>query len=500
MPVMPEMFEALEGRTLLSAEVELCSRGHAHPVAAEEVHLTTRVGKSGATIAARSASAGASDEVSYFKSGKTRAARVQAANMLRVSSNGRYLVRADGSPFFYMADTAWHLPNKLSRSEADLYLETRAAQGFTVVQLEINARFRTNVAGNPFLDGDPDRRNPDFFEHLDYIIGKANELGLYVSLVPLDTRFASRGVFTPTSAYTFGRFLGERYQTAKVIWTLGGDIGGDEVPDGVTLWRELAAGIARGAAGKDLSRVMMQYHPGYAQSSSRWFQNDAWLDLHAFQSGHSTNPTNYNTVAADYGRSPTRPVMDIEPGYEGMPAGIVAGNPRLTDYDVRKAQYWALFAGAHGVTFGNNNVWQFVREITERNLATGTWQESLESPGANSMAVLKRLMTSRPVLNRVPDQSVIVGSSLSGKDHVRATRASDGSYAFVYTAGGKDVTVDLNKLSGGQVTARWYNPRSGKSTLIGTFAKSGNRTFTSPAAGYDWVLVLDDASRGFGKP
>jgi hypothetical protein len=499
MPPMPEMFEPLEGRTLLSADVELCSRGHAHPVEAEEVHVTRSVGKSGATIAAR-AGRTSSTEIVPLKSGKTRAARVQAANMLRVSSNGRYLVQADGSPFFYMADTAWHLPNKLSRSQADQYLETRAAQGFTVIQLEVNARFRTNVAGNPFLDGDPDQRNPEFFRHLDYIIGKANALGMYVSLVPLDTRYASRGVFTPTSAYTFGRFLGERYQTAKIIWTLGGDIGGDEVPDGLTLWRELAAGIARGAAGRDVSKVMMQFHPGYAQSSSRWFQNDVWLDLNAFQSGHSMNPTNYNTVAADYGRSPTRPVMDIEPGYEDMPAGIVAGNPRLTDYDVRKAQYWALFAGAHGVTYGNNNVWQFAQTITSRNLASGTWQESLESPGANSMAVLKRLMTSRPMLNRVPEQSLIVGSSLSGKDHLRATRASDGSYAFVYTAGGKDVTVNLSKLSGSQVTARWYNPRSGRSSVIGTFARSGNRTFAAPAAGYDWVLVLDDASRGFGKP
>jgi hypothetical protein len=95
---------------------------------------------------------------------------------------------------------------------------------------------------------------------------------------------------------------------------------------------------------------------------------------------------------------------------------------------------------------------------------------------------------------------MVAGSTLSGTDHVQATRASDGSYAFVYTASGKAVTVNLSKLSGSRVVARWYNPRNGRSSVIGTFAKGGTRTFASPQAGYDWVLVLDDAGRGFGKP
>ncbi|WP_395821362.1 DUF4038 domain-containing protein [Archangium minus] len=37
---------------------------------------------------------------------------------LRVSSNSRYLVKEDGSPFFYLGDTAWELFHRLNRSEA----------------------------------------------------------------------------------------------------------------------------------------------------------------------------------------------------------------------------------------------------------------------------------------------------------------------------------------------------------------------------------------------
>ena len=57
-----------------------------------------------------------------------------AVHPLRIGPDGHHLVRADGRPFFYLADTAWSLFHRLTREEADLYLRNRAAKGFTVVQ------------------------------------------------------------------------------------------------------------------------------------------------------------------------------------------------------------------------------------------------------------------------------------------------------------------------------------------------------------------------------
>ena len=162
-----------------------------------------------------------------------------------------------------------------------------------------------------------------------------------------------------------------------------------------------------------------------------------------------------------------------------------------------------MFAGSFGVSFGNNNVWQFVTSPgSKRNLASMTWQEALDSMGAYSMTYIKRLMMSRPMLNRVPDQSLVVGTTYGAADRIQATRAADGSYAFIYTASGKSVTVNLSRLSGTQVTARWYNPRAGKSVYLGVYAKSGTKTFKPPSSGVnnDWVLVLDDTAKGYRKP
>lgn len=55
------------------------------------------------------------------------------AQRLKVSKNNRYLVKEDGSPFFYLGDTAWELFHRLNREEADLYLRNRAAKGFNVI-------------------------------------------------------------------------------------------------------------------------------------------------------------------------------------------------------------------------------------------------------------------------------------------------------------------------------------------------------------------------------
>jgi len=40
---------------------------------------------------------------------------------LKVSENRRFLVREDGSPFFWLGDTAWELFHRSTREEAGRY-------------------------------------------------------------------------------------------------------------------------------------------------------------------------------------------------------------------------------------------------------------------------------------------------------------------------------------------------------------------------------------------
>jgi hypothetical protein len=115
------------------------------------------------------------------------------------------------------------------------------------------------------------------------------------------------------------------------------------------------------------------------------------------------------------------------------------------------------------------------------------------------MRYMRALIESRPVLSRVPDQT-LVADALQGADHIASTRG-DG-YAFVYDAQGRPFTLNLGKISGARVKCWWYNPRSGDATDAGEFENTGTHAFVAPAEGFgaDWVLIVDDASKGYQPP
>ncbi|HEU4902375.1 MAG TPA: DUF4038 domain-containing protein, partial [Flavisolibacter sp.] len=105
-----------------------------------------------------------------------------------ISANKRYLLKS-GKPFFWLGDTAWELFHRLDREEADHYLKRRSEQGFTVVQAvalaEIDGLHTPNAYGEtPLVGDDPTRPNEKYFVHVDYIIGKAEEYGINIGLLP----------------------------------------------------------------------------------------------------------------------------------------------------------------------------------------------------------------------------------------------------------------------------------------------------------------------------
>ena len=428
---------------------------------------------------------------------------------LKVSDNRRFLVRADGTPFFYLADTAWELFHRLGRDETDLYLKDRADKRFTVIQAVVLAEFDGLTVPNPYghvplLDNDPAKPNEKYFEHVDYVVDRAASLGLVMGVLPtwgdkVNKKWGKGPeVFTPANAEAYGRFLGKRYKDKPIIWILGGDRP-VENDTHLAIWRAMAKGLRAGDGGRHL----VTYHPMGGQSSSARLHDEPCLDFNTLQSGHGARDIpNYDMVARDYARTPTKPILDSEPRYEDHPINWKPENGWFDEYDVRQAVYWSLFAGGAGVTYGCHDVWQFWEPGRQPVSAARTpWKQALKLPAAGQVQHARALLESRPYLTRVPDQFVLASDPGAGGDHVVATRDSEGSYAMVYLPTPKPVTVDLSKIRG-PVRAWWFDPRTGKAESAGEFKNAGTQAFTPPGAegAKDWVLVLDDASRGFGAP
>ncbi len=437
---------------------------------------------------------------------------------LKLSENKHYIIHNDGTPFFYLGDTAWELFHRLNREQAEKYLENRRQKGFTVIQAvalaELDGLRVPNAYGNFALlkiNEQYDPRKPDikegpdndYWDHVDWIIDKAAEKGIYIGLLPtwgdkLDKKWGTGPViFDVNNAKIYGAWIGNRYKDKKnIIWIIGGDRSGGG--KNYAIWNALAEAIK-----STDKNHLMTFHPMGGQSSSEWFHKKDWLNFNMCQSGHSKRDIpNYVTIAHDYNLLPPKPCLDGEPRYEDHPVNWDVNQGWFDDADVRQAVYWSVFAGGCGVTYGCHDIWQMFDKTKEPiSSARHFWYDTLDLPGAFQMTHLRRLMKSRPVLARVPDLSLIAQGQSSGPGHIEAARGAD--YAFIYSSYGEPFKAALGKIRGETVRAWWFSPRNGESTMISEFENSGIREFSPPggaARGNDWVLVLDDLAANYTAP
>ena len=440
-----------------------------------------------------------------------------AAPRLKVSDNKRFLVKEDGTPFFYLGDTAWELFHRLNREEAERYLKNRADKQFTVIQAVVLAELDGLNDPNPYghkalADNDPLKPNEDYFKHIDWIVNKADELGLSVGMLPTwgsnwNKPPGQGGIFTPQNAAPFGEYLGRRYKDKPIIWILGGDRPVENDSHRAIL-KAMAEGLRRGDGGAHL----ITFHPPGGNGSSKWLHNEPWLDFNMRQNGHAIDfDGRYDQTRADYNlTNPVKPVIDGEPVYEDHPVNF---KPKELGHsvsaDVRRALYWDLFTGAFGHTYGHHSVWQMYAPGRQPiNGPLMPWFEAIDQPGAAQMQHGRRLIESRPFLTRIPDDTIIVTGAVptsvpgAGTRRYVATRDSDGTYAMVYAPVGRPFSVRMNAIKGPKARASWFNPRTGKAESIGEFPTQGEHQFTLPEAGelLDWVLVLDDAARNYPPP
>lgn len=417
---------------------------------------------------------------------------------LIVSASGRYLKYPDGRPFFYLADTAWELFHRLNYEEAVRYLQDRAGKGFTAIQAvllsELDGLTVPSATGHlPLQNNDPTRPNEPYFADVDRVVRKANELGLFIAMLPTwgDKWHPRDGtgpaLFDEQNAFQYGQFLGRRYREARVIWVLGGD----RIVSTPEQHRVLTA-MAHGLRDGDRGRHCITFHPCGQYSSAIWFHNADWLDFNMVQTGHTRDRDNYNSVAAEYARTPIKPVIDGEPGYENIPHAFNAVHGRLDAHQARKFAYWSVFSGACGHTYGCNDIWQMYAPHRQPVIAANTpWYEALHFPGSGQMCHVRNLIESGPYFDRLPDQSLIASPNPTGADHVRACRDPDGRYALLYLPTGLPVTVRTFLLQPGPLSVAWYDPRTGQHQAQGTTQSRpwSTETFTPPGPG-DWVLVL----------
>lgn len=434
---------------------------------------------------------------------------------LMISPDGRHFMR-DGAPFFWLGDTAWLLFRKLTIEQSRIYLQNRAAKGFTVIQATlVHMHGMQTASGSPaLLDDKFDTPNPDasegaYWPHVRRVVEIAAELGLCMALLPAWGSLATDGLLSMENADTYIDFLAAQFgQYDNVLWLVGGDVRGTAAPD--------VFGCVGARLRERLPHQRIGYHPFGRCSSSTWFHDEPWLDFNMFQSGHRdytqkklnawddlvqddewVGEDSYQYVLRDRALTPPKPTLDGEPSYELIPHGLHdPQKPYWQAHDVRRYAYWSLLSGAAGHTYGDNAIMQFYDgEGKPAYGALQTWDAAMHNPGSMQMGHARRIMQAVDWSKGEPFQEFLAQAEGERYAHIRAMRAPRAACCYLYE--GQSVALRLGKLPFARADIWWFDPVVGGISYAGEAEASGERTFTPPerrGGQNDYLLVCTEVS------
>jgi hypothetical protein len=411
---------------------------------------------------------------------------------LKVKSGARYIEDAAGKPFFMQGDTAWSLIAQLNREEAEDYLQDRRRRGFNTLLVNlVENRFANNAPANvyweqPFLEpGDFATPNEKYFAHADWVLSRAQELGFLVLLTPAyaGNQGGAEGWYEemtengPDKLHAYGRYLGRRFRNLKnVLWLHGGDY---DPPD-KDLVRAIAAGI------REIDPAALHSAHGNPESAAlEYWRGEPWLTVNTVYTYQSV----VRAALEQYEDPAAMPFFLIESAYEN--------EHDANESSLRMQAYEAALSGATGHIFGNNPIWHF--DGPGLYSTATSWRQAMGSRGAQSMTHLCSLFASVDWWQLEPDvhhKLLINGSGVDDDARAAAALAHDRSFAMVYLPSRRTITLDMTRLSGSVVDARWYDPASGRYAPVKGAPFRNQRLVTlTPSSrnssGFgDWLLEL----------
>ena len=421
---------------------------------------------------------------------------------VRVARHRRHLEHADGTPFFWMADTGWNAALLSTPEEWRHYVAERARQRFTAVQW-VTTQWRAAPLGD--RQGDPAFTgreaiavNPAFFQRLDAKVAALDAAGLLSAPVLLwaigsgATPSVNPGFSLPEDqAIPLARYMIARWQAHDVVWILPGD--GDYRGEKAERWKRIGRAVFDGSP-----HAPVVLHPGGMHWVLREFQNEPWVDIHGYQSGHGDDEKTLRWMtegppSRDWTLEPARPFINLEPPYEHHLA--YQSRKPIPPEVVRRAVYWSLLnAPTAGVSYGGHGVWGWddgTRPPTD-HAGSGIplpWKQAMVMPGAEQMAHVAALFTGVDFwrLLPMPDALAEQPGAAAAASFVAAAGTTARDLLVVYTPAVRRVALNATHLPRGR--AEWFDPRTG--ARVGA---RGNRDgavvrFDAPGAG-DWVLVI----------
>lgn len=417
---------------------------------------------------------------------------------LRVGPRGRYLCHADGAPFFWLGDTHWHFAVAERWDESNdprfdsqfrAIVDRRAAQKFSVYQCNFHceagedgdpetARYFTKTGQGwaprlEFLQRDLDLK-------MDYLAQKGFAIAVGFSWFFSAFAPGAEGYYKMAA-----RYLIARYGAYPVIWTLAGEVGAYS-PDmrqlSIDFWRAIALEVER----LDSYHHLQTAHYTNERPFPEYYQGERWFDFTLNQAGHGDYIIDGQPYATHRAAHPAKPFVEAEAMYEQVLTLEANGRRQATPALVRRAAYLAMQCGACGYTYGAQGMWHLQWDEPrpdEPSLGFGSfppWYKAIDFPGADHMTIFRdfyesvgwhRLSPLPPACLAARANGIDVGQLGEGglfakyAPYVLADEEMSTVVAY-YTDTNRTAAAGFKTLSRSCYTAQWFDPATGRYTLI----------------------------------
>ena len=413
---------------------------------------------------------------------------------IKISKNQRYFTDAKGRPFFYQACTGWMLLSKLTREETEEYLKNRRENGFNTIQVtllpwkveEVNRYSEPAFLDNKYFT----HPNEKYFEHVDWVLKKANEYGIQLSMNVFWLRNNWREHATVENARIFGNYVANRFlHHPNFMWYIGGDIN----PDGYLDQQKALAETIHSIDNKHLlSSHCGRYSDGTSTSSSMLYHRESWHDFnmaYCYDPSHSPRLDPYAPVQFihAYNLIPVKPVILGESFYEGPKYNFKDTIENL--HAIRMSPLWGLTSGITGHAVGHGKIFPFNQG----------WQKAMNDPNSLMVKNLARLTSEIRWWTLIPDQGQEVAingyGNFGGEHYISLAYDPKGELAVAYFPHQGKLTVDLSKFSG-PVKGKWFDPVNGNVIPVtANLPNKGTYDFSPPrlngAGAKDFLLILE---------
>jgi hypothetical protein len=424
--------------------------------------------------------------------------RFQRHGPVRVARDHRHFEHADGTPFFWLADTVWNGARFSGPKDWEVYALTRALQKFSVAQWAAAPGVDENQQ-SAFCGTERIVINPEFFERLDAKLATASRAELLSAVVPLLELGAAADPaarLPEDQAILLVRYVVARWGAEPVVWLLAFE-GGNQGRN-VGRWKRIGQAVFG-----EGSHAPVVLYPGETEWVLDEFRDQTWIDAFGYQSvtGFSDDALKWaftGPLVAEWKKEPTRPLIPFAPHENAV-------NPRsqkrFSTDDVRQAVYWSLLmTPPAGVSYGAQGVanWDTTVDLTkaESNVSElPAWRQALSLPAAKQMTHLAKFVESIEFWKLRPQPRIAAAQpgDASPRRFITAAGTETKALSLAYVPEDRTVEISIKALPPSPLIS-WFNPREGEKNPAVAVVSETTCRFPTPNPG-DWLLVMKAGKR-----